>query len=296
MEISCVLPIAAELGEGPVWCERDQVLWWVDIRAPSVNRFDPSSGANTVFAMPEPVGCLALGAGTHILVALASGLSWLDPETGELAPFTPIEADDPRTRLNDGRCDRQGCLWVGSMNRGPDGPGGALYRAHADGTLARVRGGIGVPNCTAFSPDGRTLYFADSPTRRIRAFDLDPATGGLSGERIFATIADDAGVPDGGTVDAEGCLWVAHWDGARLSRFCPDGTLDRVVSLPVRRPTCMAFGGPDLDVLYVTSARAGLTDPGLDDGGVLAFRPGVRGLPEARFHEPGRSTSELGRP
>jgi sugar lactone lactonase YvrE len=283
MDISCVLPIEAQLGEGPVWCEREQVLWWVDIRAPAVNRFNPALGTNTAFAMPEPVGCLGLGQDGRILAALASGLSWLDPADGSLAAFTPIEADEARTRLNDGRVDHQGRLWVGSMNRTPDGPGGALYCATADGGLRLIESGIKVPNCTAFSPDGRTMYFTDTPTRRIRAFDLDPATGALANERTFAQIADSEGAPDGGTVDAEGHLWVAQWDGSQLSRFRPDGSRERVVPLPVRRPTCMAFGGADFDTLYVTSARTGLAEPGPYDGGVLAFKPGVRGLPEARF-------------
>ncbi len=282
-EATCILPIAAQLGEGILWCEREQMVWWVDIRAPSVNRYDPASGINTVFPMPEPVGCLGLGQDHRILCALASGLSWLDPRDGTLTAFTPIEADEPRTRLNDGRVDRQGRLWVGSMNRDPDGPGGALYCATADGALRLIERGIRVPNCTAFSPDGRTMYFVDTPTRRIRAFDLDPATGALSNDRTFTQIPDSEGGPDGGTVDAEGHLWVAQWDGACLSRFRPDGTRERIVPLPAKRPTCMAFGGADLDILYITSASVGLATPGPCDGGLMALRPGVRGLPEARF-------------
>lgn len=282
-QVDCVLPIGAELGEGILWCERTDTVWWVDIRAPSVNRFNPTTGANTAYPMPEPVGCLALGQDGRILAALASGLAWLDPATGTLTDFTRIEADEPRTRLNDGRCDRQGRLWVGSMNRAPEGPGGAFYCATADGALRRVIDKVGVPNCTAFSPDGRTMYFADSPTRKIRAWDLDPSTGEISNERLFAQIADDEGVPDGGTVDAEGHLWVAQWGGSQLSRFRPDGTRERTLPVPVRRPTCMAFGGPNLDILYITSARTGLTDPRPEEGGLLAVRTGVKGLREARF-------------
>ena len=278
-----MLEAAAQLGEGAVWSVRDGVLWWVDITAPALHRFDPSTGRDRQWAMPEKIGCMALEPETSVLVGLASGLAWFDPIADRIEVGAPIEADVPSSRLNDGRCDRQGRLWVGSMN--DTGAHGSLYRCTGGTPPHRMLFGIGVPNTTAFSPDGRTMYFADSPTRRIRAFDLDTTTGEISGERDFATIA--TGVPDGATVDAQGGLWVACWDGWRVVRFLPDGRLDREIELPVPRPTCCAFGDADLGTLYVTSARSGIDPEILGraplSGGVFALRPGVSGIAEPLF-------------
>ncbi len=197
---------------------------------------------------------------------------WLSPwpraspgsilETERLEPFLPIEADIAGSRLNDGRCDRQGRLWVGSMARGQAAHAGTVYRCTAQEAVP-VLHDIRVPNCTAFSPDGRTMYFADTPTGLIRAFDLDPSTGAISNERRFAKLPENSGFPDGATVDAEGGLWVAHWGGGRVSRFAPDGTFDRSITVPAPRVTCCAFGGPRLETLFITTARVGMDDAAL---------------------------------
>jgi len=286
IEAACALDARAMLGEGAVWCDRASVLWWVDIEAPALHRFEPATGADRAWPMPESIGCLALGRDRSVVVALASGLAWFDPETERLDRFLEIEASEPDTRLNDGRCDRQGRLWVGSMARNGTGACGRLYRC--DSTCATpMLAGIQVPNSITFSPDGRTMYFADTPTGTIRAFELDPASGRLSAERDFATVRPFDGLPDGATVDADGGLWVAQWDGGRISRFHPDGRLDRSIRLPVPRPTCCAFGGTDLETLFVTSARVGLAAQALEhaplSGGVFSLRPSERGLPEPRF-------------
>lgn len=282
----CALEARAALGEGAVWCDRDSLLWWVDINAPALHRFDPVFGTDRNWPMPEPIGCLALSADRRIVVALASGLAWFDPETEVLQSFLAIEADQPGTRLNDGRCDRQGRLWVGSMTRGTPSPCGTLYRCTSTEATPMLTG-IQVPNCTAFSPDGGTMYFTDTPTNRILVFDLDLAGGTLTNGRDFASLPPHRGLPDGATIDADGGLWVAHWDGWRISRFRPDGALDRSIRLPVPRPTCLAFGGDDLRTLFVTSARAGLDDETLAraplSGGIFTLRPGETGLPEPRF-------------
>lgn len=283
-EVTCVLPAAAALGEGAVWSVRDGVLWWVDILAPALHCFDPATGDDRAWPMPEPIGCVALGGDGRTLVALASGLSWFEPATGYLELGARIEADIVTSRLNDGRCDHQGRLWVGSMDSRP-GPLGSLYRCNPGAKAHRMLGDITVPNALAFSPDGQTMYFSDTPTRRIRAFDLDPATGDLSNGRVFATVI--RGAPDGATVDAEGGLWVACWDDACLQRYRPDGALDAEIAMPVPRPTCLAFGGPDLGTLYATSARTGLDPAALAraplSGGVFALRPGVAGRAEPMF-------------
>jgi sugar lactone lactonase YvrE len=282
----CVLDCKAALGEGAVWCDRTQALYWVDILAPALHRYEPASGKERAWLMPEPVGTVALGPDNRVLVALASGLAWFDPETDRLDRFLAIEADRPDTRLNDGRCDHQGRLWVGSMSRGTPEPIGVLYRCTVQAATP-VRTGIKVPNCTAFNPDGRRMYFTDTPTRIVQTFDLDPETGELSGEREFTTFPASHGWPDGATVDAEGGLWVAHWEGGRVSRFTPDGELDRAIRVAAPRVTCCAFGGPDLGTLFITTARHGLGAEALSkaplSGGLFAVRPGVAGLPEPRF-------------
>lgn len=284
--VECVLRIEALLGEGPVWSVSDRMLYWVDIRGPALHRLDPATGEDRSWPMPEPIGCVALGADGGMLVALASGLARFNPMTGALARVAPIEADIPTSRLNDGRCDRQGRFWVGSMDRSSPESRGSLYRYDPDGSLHRIFGGIEVPNSLAFSPDGGTMYFCDSPTRRVQAFALNRDTGALGAGRVFAQ-CEPPGVPDGAVADAEGCLWVAHFDGGRITRFRPDGGVDLVVPMPVDRPTACCFGGPDLDTLFVTSARVNLDVAALARtplaGSVFAVRPGVRGLPEPRF-------------
>lgn len=284
--VECVLRADALLGEGPVWSVREQVLYWVDIRAPALHRLDPATGLDQAWPMPEAIGCLALAADGGMLVALASGLARFDPAIGALERVAPIEADIPTSRLNDGRCDRQGRFWVGSMDRSAPDRRGALYRYDPDGSLHRMLDAIEVPNSLSFSPDGGTMYFADSPTLCVQAFALDRATGALGDSRLFAA-CEPPGVPDGAAIDADGCLWVAHFDGARLTRFSPEGRIDRIIEMPVDRPTACCFGGADLATLFVTSARINLDAPALARtplaGSVFALRPGVAGLPEPLF-------------
>jgi len=290
-EVRCVVRGPALLGEGPVWCPVEQCLWWVDIPGSTLHRYEPSSGWTGSWPMPQHAGSLALREAGGVLVALRSAVGLLDPATSALSLLDAPESDRPETRFNDGKCDRQGRFWVGTMRTEGEPAArqaeGALYRLDPDFRWHRVLDDITVPNGLAWSPDGETMYFADSPRRTIWAFPFDPATGALGPRRVFATVPEAAGFPDGATVDAAGYLWSAHFDGWRLTRYAPDGRVDRVVPLPVQRPTSCAFGGPDLDVLYVTSASMRLgfwarrAQPAA--GGLLALAPGVRGLPEPRF-------------
>jgi sugar lactone lactonase YvrE len=272
------------LGECPLWDERERVLWWVDIHAPAVKRLDPASATVRRFPMPEPVGSLALRSGSGLLAALQSGIFMMDSE-GALARLARPENHPADHRLNDGRCDRAGRFWVGSMNDATMAPTGSLYRLSADGSCLRVRNAISVPNSLAWSPDGRTMYFADSPRDTIWRYDYSPGDGEASSERVFART--ERGHPDGSCVDADGCLWNAQYSGSRVVRYTPAGRVDRVIELPVSRPTCCAFGGPQLDILYITSASQGLSAEKLARqplaGSLLAVRPGVRGLAESRF-------------
>jgi sugar lactone lactonase YvrE len=275
------------LGEGPVWCDRSQALYWVDIRAPAVRRHDLAAGATATSPTPELVGSLAVCESGRLLVALSTALAIFDPATGGLERVAEI-AGGPDQRFNDGKCDRQGRFWVGTMNNVTRAPEGSLLCLKDRELRTVVAGGIRIPNSLAWSPDNRTMYFADSLSQTIRAYPFDPVSGRLGAGRDFARVAPPA-IPDGATVDAEGFLWSAEYDGWRLTRYAPDGRVDRHVALPVRRPTSCAFGGPDLDVLFVTTATQKLTPEELAEqplaGALLALDVGAKGLPEPRFRD-----------
>jgi sugar lactone lactonase YvrE len=273
------------LGEGPVWDPAGQSLWWVDIRAPAVRRYDWQSARIDTFPMQEMVGSLALSERGGLLLALQSALARWDPLTGALERLATPEADRPKQRFNDGKCDRQGRFYAGTMNDTARQPDGTLYRF--DGrTCVGVRRGITIPNSLAWSPDGRTMTFSDSWTRQIGVFEYEPDSGTMDGRRTLAAI-EPPGIPDGATFDAEGFLWCAIYDGWKLARYGPDGRCERTVALPVQRPTSCQFGGPNLDVLFITTASQKLTAEERTNqplaGALLAFEPGVRGVAEPRF-------------
>jgi sugar lactone lactonase YvrE len=277
--------VADELGECPIWDERSSLLWWVDSRAPAVKRLDPASGAVTVLPLPETVGSIAFRERGGLLAATKSGIHFFDPAAGTLAVAARPEPHLPDNRFNDGRCDRAGRFWAGTMSDVRREPSGSLYRLDANLDCTPLRNAIIIPNSLAWSPDGRTMYFADTNRHAIWAWDYDPASGAASGERVFA----DTGArrPDGSCVDADGCLWNAEYGGWRLVRYSPAGKVDRVVELPVANPTCCCFGGGRFDVLYITTARQRLGAGELAAqplaGSVLAVRTGTQGLPESRF-------------
>lgn len=287
-EVVCVLKAGALLGESPVWCPLERRLYWVDIRRPAVHRFDPRTGEAWSWGMPEDVGFVVLRQGGGVVVGLRSGFAFLDLATGAVTKVFDPEPDQPENRLNDGKCDRRGRLWAGSVNQStPRQPAAALYRLGPDLSCRVMERGIITSNSIAWSPDDRTFYFADTPTRQIVVYDFDLSEGMIANRRAFASLPEGTGRPDGSTVDSEGFLWNAHFDGCRLTRYAPDGRVDRVIQLPVQHPTSCAFGGDGLDVLYVTSASFALSDADRSRnplaGGLFAVHVGVRGLPEPRF-------------
>src|SRR5215468_37265 len=281
----CVLEIRSNLGEGPLWHAAERRLYWLDLLKPAIYRYDPVSGANEQLRAEIGSyvgGLVSRGRGGWIVVK-DDGISAVDAVSGQRQVLLHPEADLPGNWFNDCKCDRQGRLWTGSADRGEKEASGNLYVIDAKLAARRVDSGIICSNGPAFSPDGRTAYFADSYVRRIYRYDIDPATGEVGPHRLFATIPDDAGFPDGMTVDAEGFLWNAHWDGWRVTRYAPDGRIDRVIEVPVPRPTAPAFGGEDLGTLYITSANGGLSEGQIKEaplsGSLFACDPGVRGLP-----------------
>jgi sugar lactone lactonase YvrE len=276
---------ADRLGECPLWDERESMLWWVDSRWPALKRFDPATGAVMMQVLPEVVGSIAFRDLGGLLAATKSGLHVLDGSGGALEPMANPEAHLPENRFNDGRCDRAGRFWAGTMCDARRDPTGSLYRFDADFACAKLRNAIIIPNGLAFSPDNRTMYFADTNRHTIWAWDYDLASGAATNERVFADTGE--GRPDGSCVDADGGLWNAQYGGGRLVRYTPTGKVDRVVEVPVANPTCCAFGGDDLGTLYVTTATQRLSPGDLAQqplaGSLLALRPGVKGLPEGRF-------------
>ncbi len=282
--VECVVRSGDRLGECPLWCDREQVVWWIDSRGPSLKRWDPATGRTRVLDLPAVVGSVALREKGGMLAALQSGIHFLDPESGALRLAAQPEAHLPENRFNDGRCDRAGRFWAGTMSDARREPTGSLYRLSKDLSCTHMRGDVVVPNSIAWSPDNRTMYFADTHRNTIWAYDFDLAGGEIANARVFAA---GGGRPDGSCVDAEGCLWNAEYGGWRIVRYTPEGRIDRKIDLPVANPTCCCFGGKDLDTLYVTSATQRLTPEDLAKqplaGSLFAMRPGVRGLPEARF-------------
>ena len=274
------------LGETPVWSEAEQALYWVDVRRPALHRCDATGGAVQTWKMPELIGSAALCAAGDVLVALRSSVQRFDPATERMTLVAVPESGNAQMRLNDGRCDRQGRFWVGSMNDVSRGPEGTLYRIDTSGGCTPFVGKVIVPNSLSWSPDNRTMYFTGPDLRAMLAYDFDPDAGVMHNPRTFATFSAPS-VPDGATVDAEGCVWCASYDGWRITRFTPDGRVDRVIDLPVQSPTCVTFGGPGLRTLFVTSARQRIAPEALASqplaGAVLALDVGVAGLAEPLY-------------
>jgi sugar lactone lactonase YvrE len=275
------------LGESPCWVARTGHLYWVDLRAPALHRLEPVAGAITTWPMPELIGAVASRASGGVIVALKHGVHAFDPDTASLDLIATLEAGSDEHRLNDAKCDRRGRMFCGSMWDYGAQSTGALYRIEADCTVTKIRGAVTVPNAIAFSPDGRRIYFADTRKGAIECADYDASTGEVGTWQVFAEAAAAPGRPDGATVDAEGFLWNARYQGSCLARFAPDGSLDRIVHLPVSQPTSCAFGGPDLGTLYVTTARQKLDATQLASeplaGSLFALDAGVAGLPEPEF-------------
>ena len=285
--VRCVLDIKASLGECPTWSIAEQALYWVDINAPSLNRFDPATGQNTVMPMPESIGCFAVRGSGGFVVALRGGI-WLAQRDGTLMRKVAAAPYDPtHHRFNDGRCDPQGRLLVGTMNEKRDGPTAALYRLDADFTLTRILSDMTISNGLGFSPDRRTMYHSDTPLQLITAHDYDGATGTPSNARVFARFTDPGDRPDGAAVDSEGCYWSAQYRGGKIKRMAPDGRLLAEYPVPAMCPTMCAFGGPDLKTLYVTTARQQREADELArlpfSGGLFSMRVDVAGLPEPSF-------------
>lgn len=289
MRIEVLVDVKTILGEGPLWDVQEQRLYWIDSLGCNVFRCTEDGREIRAWDVPAPIGSMALRQQGGAVLSLANGFHFLDFKTGEASLIIDPESDKPKNRLNDGKVDKRGRFVAGSMDTMEEGPNGALYRLDADLSLHKLDDGIIVSNGPCWSPDGRTFYFADSWSGEIWAYDYDLDTGAVANRRTFARIdTSGGGAADGATVDAEGFVWSAQVYTGKLIRFAPDGSTDRVIEMPVKKVTSVMFGGPNLDVLYVTSmARPPLPrfpGDGVLRGSLFAIHDlGIRGVPEPRF-------------
>ena len=291
--VELVLDARNGVGESPVWCAAEQALYWVDIPARTLFRMAIDSGEISQWQAPEMLGCIAPGGlGNSWIAGAETGVFLLEPGPQGQLGFELLASVDhaaPGMRFNDGRCDRQGRFVAGTMvmNMSAGSSSGAVYSYQTSGGLTRLQGGFITPNGMGFSPDGRTMYLSDShPTvQSVWAFDYDTETGTPSNRRLFIDMKPLPGRPDGAAIDEDGCYWICGNDAGLVHRFTPEGKLDRSLAVPVKKPAMCAFGGANLDTLFVTSIRPegiDLSDQPLA-GGVFALYPGVRGLPEPAF-------------
>jgi sugar lactone lactonase YvrE len=282
--VEVVVAPAARLAEGPVWDARSGRLVWIDVLAKRIFLTDVRTGSSDVIEVPLHVGAVVPRATGGFVAALQDGF-WV---VGVGPPYRMARIPEarPDLRFNDGKCDARGRFWAGTMAYDESPAAGALYRLDPDGRVSRMLDGVTISNGLAWSADGRTMYFIDTPTQRIDAFSFTPSTGEIGDRRPLVHISPELGAPDGMTIDAGGGLWVALWGGGALHRYL-DGRLDQVISLPVTRPTSCTFGGENLDELFITSASEGLSAEERSAqplaGAVFRLRPGVRGMAPAAF-------------
>ena len=289
MRIEVLVDVKTHLGEGPLWDVESQRLYWIDSTSGNVFRATHTGSEVRAWDMPDMIGSLAIRKdGDGAVVSLRNGFHFLDFATGEVQLIVDPEPDKSDNRLNDGKVDKRGRFIAGSMDTKEAGKNASLYRLDPDLTVHKLDGDIIVSNGPCWSPDGSIFYFTDSWSREIWAYDYDLETGNVSNRRTFATLETNTGAADGSTVDAEGCVWNAQVYDGKLVRYSPDGHVDRVIEMPVKKVSSVMFGGPNLDVLYVTSmAKRHLpTNPhdGVERGSLFAiYDLGIKGVPETRF-------------
>ena len=287
-QIEHLVAVQNVAGESPIWSPKEKALYWVDCEGSKAFRMDTVGAAYQSFEADMPVTAICPRQRGGWIAATKTGLAFWDGQGGHFERIVDPEKGNPDHRCNDATIDRAGRLWVGTMNQKDLlAPTGSLWRLDADLTLHKMDTGFAVPNGIAFSPDDKVMYVTDMFHGKIAAYDFDVRSGSISNRRDFAVVPQEAGLPDGLIVDAEGGIWSAHWGGWRVTRYRPDGTIEREVRLPAANVTCMAFGGKDLDELYITTAWAFLSDEQRRQqpqaGDLFRDRPGVRGRLESAF-------------
>lgn len=288
MRAALVLDCKNHHGEGIFWNPVDQRLWWTDIEGRSLWSFDPVSQAHGRLDFDDRICCFAPRSGGGFILAYADRIVLVDSDFKNEELICAFEPDNTETRTNDGRTDRYGRLIVGGMNEVSGEANSSVISIAPDRSVTTLIDKVSCANSICFSADGQSMFFADTPNREILAYDYAAAEGKPSKPRVLASFEGEPGLPDGSCVDAEGGVWNAEWEGRRVVRVAPDGTIDRVIDVPVWKPTCCAFGGPELDTLYITTSRL-MSDPASlekepTSGGLFAVSPGVSGVLDAPFN------------
>jgi len=288
-KLELTLDARAALAETPVWDDRQQQLYWVDIEGCAIHCLDPATGTDRSYVLNQRVGSIALRENGGLIAALQHGFYQIDYENQSYKAIADPEADLPDNRFNDGKCDPAGRFWAGTMGMSkPRRPVGALYLLHADHRIEKKVTGVKTSNGLAWSLDQRTLYYIDTACQSVDAFDYDQQTGAIANRHTAIRIPVDQGRPDGMTIDRDGMLWVSHWAGWQIARYNPlTGEQLATISVPAEKVSCCTFGGPQLDWLYITTAREGLSDEELEKqphaGGIFRVQVPVGGLPVNRF-------------
>lgn len=289
MRAECALSSFDRHGEGIFWSASQKLLYWTDIFGERVWTLDPTQGKSAFFDVGGKVCCFATRQGqpwNKLVAAFADGFAFLDLLSGKRTNIAAVESELPNTRLNDGRVDRQGRLIAGGIDESGRGPLSSVYRLDPDLSVTRLFGDVGCANGTCFSIDGKTMWFADSFKGAIECFDYDIETGTPSNRRKIG-VTPTPGMPDGSCVDQEGHVWNAVWEGYRVERWSPQGEITATIELPVKKPTCCAFGGPNLDTLFITSSRLGETEEELEReplaGCLFSVKPAITGVAENDF-------------
>ncbi|CAN5417154.1 SMP-30/gluconolactonase/LRE family protein [soil metagenome] len=284
IQAEIALDAKVRLGEGSFWNTRQNNLWWVDIEGKAFHIFDPSSGKDRIIKVGARIGTVVPDLEGNAIVALQNGIHKLDLETEELELITnPLEHKE-NLRFNDGKCDPSGRFWVGSMDLDEEESIASLYRMDHDGSVKEMLKEVTISNGIVWTADRKTMYYIDTPTLKVKAFDYDDATGNITNSRTAVDIPEEAGNPDGMSIDTEGNLWIAHWGGFCVACWNPEtGKLIKKVEVPAPQVTSCAFGGKDFDILYITTAREGMSEEKLKEypqsGGIFSAKPGVKGLP-----------------
>ncbi len=287
-DVTLLVDIRAQIGEGALWEAEQKLLYWVDILSGMVYAYNPATGENRGYNVGQHVGTVVTRTSGGLMLAVYDGFAAFDPASEKLTLIADPEADLPNNRFNDGKCDPAGRFWAGSMAYRNQTTQGNLYRLDADLTVHKMLGNVAISNGIVWSQDNQTMYYIDSYANNVRAYDYELATGNIANERVVARVEAGMGVPDGMAIDAEGKLWVAHFGGSCVRRWDPNtGAILETIELPAAQITSCAFGGDDLSTLYITSAAIGLDAQALARtplaGSLFRANPGVKGTPTFAF-------------
>lgn len=278
----------ALLGEGPCWDADEQILYWVDIPNKSLHIYDTKTKTDKAVNLNKQISSVVVRESGGLVVTMENGIHFFDVDSNTLDLIVDPESDIPGNRFNDGKCDPEGRFWAGTMSFDESEGAGSLYLLNSDLSISKVKENVTISNGITWSPDYRVMYYVDSPTKQVVAYDYNISTGEISNERVVITIPDGEGLPDGITSDLEGNIWIAHWDGGKVSRWNPmTGKLLDFISIPVSKVTSCIFGGENLNELYITTASIGLDDKGWEHephaGGVFRLMTNIQGMPTFKF-------------